>query len=75
PMKDQQRILSFFIPQTEYELGPVDITARLYQQVPKDEVELIKYTMATPAEKGVYYTVVFLHKEVQKQGSMGFKGA
>lgn len=74
-MKDQQRILSFFIPMTEYESGPVDITDRLYQQVPKDEIELIKYSMATPAEKGVFYTVVFIQKEPQNKGAVGFKGA
>jgi hypothetical protein len=73
-MKDHQRILSFRIPLAEYETGVVDITEKLYEIVPKEEIEIIKQVIATSSEEAMLYTVVIIQKEKKNPaGSMGFK--
>lgn len=71
-MEDRQRALSFFIPKEDYANGPQDITEKLYEVVPRDSVDAIKYIMHTASTDGVYYTVVFVQKRDEKERVVGF---
>jgi len=72
-MEDRQRILSFFFENSVYDgKGNIDVTEKLYEVFPKDEIEGIKYIMPSATEKGIFFTVVFLEKEDHAKKGMGF---
>ncbi|WNJ20724.1 hypothetical protein [Pontibacter sp. G13] len=73
-MTDRQRIISIYVSNEEFSDGSLDITEKVYQHIPKEEVEVIKYMMPSSTEKGIYYTVVLLTKEVKEKGTLGFAG-
>lgn len=72
-MDDRQRILSFFFENNVYDAkNNIDVTEKLYEVFPKDEIEAIKYIMPSATEKGIYFTVVFIEKEDNAKKGMGF---
>jgi len=72
-MEDRQRILSFFFENSVYDAkGNIDVTEKLYEVFPKDQIEVIKYMMPSVTEKGIYFTVVFIEKEEHAKQGMGF---
>lgn len=71
-LKDRQRIFSFYVQNSAFAAGPLDLTAELYRHVNPETVEGIKYVMHTAAPEGIYYTVVFVEKKESSKGVVGF---
>lgn len=72
-MEDRQRILSFFFENGTYDAaGNIDVTEKLYEVFPREQIEVIKYIMPSATEKGIYFTVVFIQKEENAKKGMGF---
>lgn len=71
-MEDRQRIISIYVPQDEFAQGNVDVTEKLYQIIPRDHVEVIKYMMPSATESGVYFTIVVIEKTENAKPGMGF---
>ena len=73
-MKDKQRIISLYFSKEEFESGAVDVTERLYEKYPREDIEAIKYMMPSSTENGIYFTVVVLDKKEKEKAVMGFGG-
>ncbi|MFK7921373.1 MAG: hypothetical protein AB8H47_05425 [Bacteroidia bacterium] len=72
-MDDRQRILSFFFENSVFDAkGNIDVTDKLYEVFPQDQIEAIKYIMPSATEKGIFFTVVFIAKEDNAKKGMGF---
>ena len=69
-----ERIISLFFDQKAYLSGHVDVTEKLYEIIPKEEVEGIKYMIPNATEEGIYFTVVVIEKKKKTQAKMGFAG-
>lgn len=69
-----ERIISLRVSEVEFANGPVDVTARLYEVIPEDQIEAIKYMVPNATESGIYFTVVLIQKKVKQKGIMGYKG-
>ena len=67
-----QRIISLYLEKEAYESGSVDITEKLHEIVPKDEIEGIKFIMPSSTETGIYFTIVLIEKKEEGKNSMGF---
>ncbi len=69
-----QRSLTFFVPRSEFDNGPLDFSQKLYDEVGEDTVEEIKYMMQSPTQDGIYISLVYLAKRDMEKGILGFKG-
>lgn len=70
----QEKIVSLYVDRAAYENGAYDVTEKLYQMVPREEIEAIKYMVPTSTEAGIYFTVVLIEKKDRDAGKMGFRG-
>lgn len=70
----QERIVSLYVDREVYENGAFDVTEKLYQTVPKDEIEAIKYMVPSSTEAGIYFTIVLIGKKDKDTGKVGFRG-
>lgn len=68
----KQRILTFYFENKEFAGGPIDVTARLSETVPEDQMDNIKYIMQSSNEQGVHVSVVMLEKKEVRDGVVGF---
>ncbi len=71
-MKDQQKIISIFVGKEEFAKGPIDITQKLYDYMPEDNIEGIKYMMPSSTEGGIYFNIVVIEKRDKSKGVLGF---
>ncbi|MEM6765229.1 MAG: hypothetical protein AAF824_01295 [Bacteroidota bacterium] len=69
-----QRLLTFYVPRSEFDNGPLDFSQKLFDEVGEEMVEEIKYMMQSPAADGLYVSVVYLAKRDKEKGILGFKG-
>lgn len=67
-----QRIISLYIEREAYESGSVDITEKLHEVIPEDDIEGIKFIMPASTETGIYFTIVVIEKKKDAKGPMGF---
>lgn len=70
-MKKKDRIISLFIDKETYAQGKVELTEKLYEIVPKDQIEGIKYIIPSATENGIYYTIHILEKQ-DSSSNLGF---
>ncbi len=70
-MKKKERIISLFIKQETYEKGEVDLTKKLYEIIPEDQIENIKYLIPSSTETGIYYTIYVIEKK-EAASNLGF---
>lgn len=69
----KQRILSFFFSKEEFQNGPLDVNKKVYEVVPEDDIDNIKYIMQSATDNGIYISVVYQEAK-QKHGVVGFTG-
>lgn len=70
-MKKKERIISLFIDKKTYESGEVDITKKLYEIIPEEQIENIKYLIPSSTESGIYYTIYVIEKK-ESASNLGF---
>lgn len=70
-MKKKERIISLFIDKKTYEKGEVDLTKKLYEIIPEDQIENIKYLIPSSTETGIYYTIYVIEKK-EAASNLGF---
>lgn len=70
----KERIISLYVDRDVYEDGAFDVTEKLYQIVPQDEIEAIKYMVPSSTESGIYFTIVLLEKKERDTRKVGFGG-
>ncbi len=70
----QERIISLFIENEAYFEGSFDVTAKLYEVVPQEEIEAIKYMVPSSTDRGIFFTIVLISKKEKQAGIVGFKG-
>ncbi|MDP5170179.1 MAG: hypothetical protein NWR72_08030 [Bacteroidia bacterium] len=70
----KEKIVSLYVDQDAYVKGTFDVTERLYQLVPEEEIESIKYIVPSSTESGIYFTIVLIEKRDKTTGKVGFKG-
>ncbi len=68
-----ERIISIFADKATFEKGSFDVTKKLYEIIPEDDIEAIKYVMPSSTPEGIYFTVVLLDKKEKGKGQVGFK--
>ncbi|MDX2248463.1 MAG: hypothetical protein SF052_16890 [Bacteroidia bacterium] len=73
-MKDRQRIITLYFETKAFENGSVDVTTKLYEIVPEDQIEGIKYIVPSSTEQGIYFTIVIVEKKEKQKGILGFNG-
>lgn len=73
-MKDRQRIVSLFFEKGSFKPGHIDVTEKLYEIIPKEDIEAIKYMMPSATEAGIYFTIVLMEKKESKPSILGFAG-
>lgn len=73
-MKDRQKILSLYFDKEAFETGSIDVTQKLYEIVPEEQVEGIKYIIPSSTETGIYFTVAIIEKKEKTKGVLGFNG-
>ncbi|MEL6671827.1 MAG: hypothetical protein AAFR61_06530 [Bacteroidota bacterium] len=71
-MRKNEKIISIFVPQKEYDAGAIDVTEKLYEAIPKDQIEAVKYMMPSSVEKGIYFNIVLIKKEADDEKKVGF---
>lgn len=70
----KERIISLYVDRETYNEGAFDVTEKLYQIIPQDEIEAIKYMMPSGTETGIYFTIVLLEKKERDTRKVGFGG-
>lgn len=73
-MKEKQKIITLYFETKAFEQGAVDVTAKLYEMIPEDQIEGIKYIVPSSTEQGIYFTVVIIEKKEKQKGVLGFNG-
>jgi hypothetical protein len=69
-----ERIISLFVDQKAYLSGHVDVTEKLYEIIPEEKIEGIKYMIPNASEDGIYFTIVVIEKKKKTPARMGFAG-
>lgn len=69
----KERIVSLYVDQEVFEDGAFDVTQKLYQIVPEDEIDSIKYMVPSSTENGIYFTIVLIGKKDKDTGRVGFQ--
>lgn len=70
----KERIISLYVDKDIYENGAFDVTEKLYQIIPQDEIEAIKYMMPSSTESGIYFNIVLIEKKEREARKVGFGG-
>lgn len=70
----KERIISLYVDKDIYENGAFDVTEKLYQIIPQDEIEAIKYMMPSSTEAGIYFNIVLIEKKEREARKVGFSG-
>jgi len=70
----KERIISLYVDREVYENGAFDVTEKLYQTIPSDEIEAIKYMVPSSTETGIYFTIVLIEKKDRDTRKVGFGG-
>ncbi len=70
----KERIISLYVDKDIYENGAFDVTEKLYQTIPQEEIEAIKYMMPSSTESGIYFTIVLIEKKERDTRKVGFGG-
>lgn len=68
-----ERIISIFADKATFDQGSFDVTKKLYEIIPEEDIEAIKYVMPSSTPEGIYFTVVLLDKKEKGKGQVGFK--
>lgn len=73
-MKEKQKIITLYFETKAFDMGSVDVTEKLYEIIPEDQIEGIKYIVPNSTEHGIYFTVVIIEKKEKQKGVLGFNG-